>query len=60
MPYYIIPLYKSKYELNLKRDFPRIPLYEDFNKWAAWGETLFDLHIGYENIEPFNLNRSHA
>ena len=28
------PAYRKKYELNLKRDFPRIPLYDDFNKWT--------------------------
>jgi predicted helicase len=43
------PAYRKKYEQNLKRDFPRIPFYEDFEKWASWGKTLMDLHIDYEN-----------
>ena len=49
------PVYRKKYELNLKREFPRLPFYEDFRQWAAWGKTLMDLHINYETIEPFNL-----
>ena len=24
------PAYRAKYEINLKREFPRIPFYEDF------------------------------
>jgi predicted helicase len=49
------PEYRKKYELNLKRDFPRIPFYEDFKKWSDWGKTLMDLHINYESIEAFPL-----
>ncbi|MGB1250962.1 MAG: type ISP restriction/modification enzyme [Candidatus Promineifilaceae bacterium] len=51
------PAYRQKYELNLKRDFPRIPLYADFWQWAAWGERLMDLHLNYETIDPFPLDR---
>lgn len=49
------PEYVTKYELNLKREFPRVPFYNDFWKWANWGKTLMDLHIGYENVEPYEL-----
>jgi predicted helicase/very-short-patch-repair endonuclease len=49
------PAYRTKYELNLKREFPRIPLYDDFWQWAAWGKTLLDLHINYESVEPYPL-----
>jgi predicted helicase len=52
------PLYREKYALNLKREFPRIPFYKDFWQWAAWGETLMKLHIGYEAVEPFKLKRT--
>jgi predicted helicase len=47
------PKYRKKYELNLKREFPRIPYYADFRKWAKWGKTLMDLHIGYETVKPY-------
>lgn len=49
------PVYRTKYELNLKRDFPRIPFYEDFKQWAAWGKALMDIHINYETVKPYNL-----
>jgi predicted helicase len=51
------PVYREKYELNLKREFPRIPFYEDFWRWADWGERLMALHIGYETVEPWPLRR---
>jgi predicted helicase len=52
------PLYREKYAQNLKREFPRIPFYKDFWQWAAWGEALMGLHIGYEQVEPFALIRT--
>lgn len=51
------PVYRAKYALNLKREFPRIPFYPDFRQWAQWGETLLDLHIDYEEVEPYPLER---
>ncbi|MEX0608825.1 MAG: type ISP restriction/modification enzyme [Balneolaceae bacterium] len=49
------PAYRKKYELNLKREFPRIPFYEDFHQWKEWGKELMELHIDYEDAEPFKL-----
>jgi len=49
------PAYRKKYELNLKREFPRIPFYDNFRQWTAWGEQLMNLHINYETIEPHKL-----
>ncbi|MEZ4512022.1 MAG: type ISP restriction/modification enzyme [Chloroflexota bacterium] len=54
------PAYRQKYELNLKRDFPRIPFYPDFWQWAAWGKALMALHLHYETIEPYPLLRHDA
>jgi predicted helicase len=51
-------IYREKYALNLKRELPRIPLYADFWKWVGWGERLMVLHIGYEKVEPWPLERS--
>jgi predicted helicase len=51
------PVYREKYALNLKREFPRIPFYADFWKWAEWGEKLMALHIGYEKVEKWPLRR---
>jgi len=52
------PIYREKYALNLKREFPRIPFYADFWQWAAWGDALMNLHIGYETVAPFALTRA--
>ena len=56
------PLYRDKYAQNLKREFPRIPLYGDsdstFWHWAGWGAELMALHIGYEAVKPFALTRT--
>jgi predicted helicase len=51
------PAYREKYASNLRREFPRIPFYSDFWQWAAWGRRLKDLHIGYEAVAPFVLDR---
>ncbi len=51
------PAYRIKYELNLKREFPRIPFYDDFHQWVNWGKQLMDLHINYETVEPYPLKR---
>jgi predicted helicase len=55
------PVYREKYALNLKREFPRIPLYGDtlahFEQWAGWGRELMDLHIGYEAAQPWPVKR---
>jgi len=51
------PAYRSKYALNLKREFPRIPLYNNFFQWAAWGQQLMELHLHYETVAPWGLIR---
>jgi len=52
------PVYRGKYVLNLKREFPRIPFYSDFWQWSDWGKELMDLHISYESIAPAKLKRT--
>ncbi|OQX97830.1 MAG: hypothetical protein B6I24_07410, partial [Bacteroidetes bacterium 4572_128] len=49
------PAYGKKYEINLKRDFPRIPFYNDFEKWVKFGEELMNLHLNFENAKAYNL-----
>ncbi|MBL1209079.1 type ISP restriction/modification enzyme, partial [Geminocystis sp. GBBB08] len=51
------PEYRQLYELNLKREFPRIPFYNDFWQWTNWGKQLIELHLNYETIKPYELNR---
>ena len=51
------PAYRKKYAQNLKREFPRIPFFGDFKKWAEWGELLCTMHIGFEDVEPWPIER---
>ncbi len=51
------PVYRETYALNLKREFPRIPFYPDFARWSAWGQALMDMHIGYEDVAPWPVER---
>jgi predicted helicase len=52
------PVYREKYALNLKREFPRIPFYADFWQWADWGKALMEMHVGYEGVAPAKLKRT--
>ena len=51
------PQYRKTYKFNLKHNFPRIPFYRDFSRWADMGKNLMDLHIDFEQIEPYSLKR---
>jgi predicted helicase len=51
------PKYRKTFEINLRREFPRIPFYADFWKWAGWGSRLMKLHLSYESLEPWRLKR---
>ncbi|WP_096155704.1 type ISP restriction/modification enzyme [Bacillus sp. FJAT-45066] len=48
--------YRQKYNNDLKKDIPRIPLVEDFWTFCNAGKQLADLHLNYEIIEPYPLN----
>jgi len=51
------PAYRQQYELNLKREFPRLPFYPDFWQWVKWGKALMELHINYETVAKYPLKR---
>ncbi len=51
------PEYREKYAVDLLREFPRLPLYHDFDAWARMGRELLDLHLGFESAEPYGLER---
>ena len=51
------PVYRFDYKIDLLREFPRLPLYHDFDLWAKMGCELLDLHIGFESAEPYSLER---
>ena len=52
------PVYRERYAVDLVRDFPRLPFYDDFWWWATAGQELLDLHIGFESVEPYGLQRN--
>lgn len=51
------PVWRDTYAINLRREFPRIPFHDDFAQWAAWGQALMDLHISYETVDPWPIQR---
>ena len=51
------PVYRHDYRVDLLREFPRLPLYHDFDTWARMGRELLDLHVGFESAEPYPLAR---
>lgn len=52
------PAYREKYAINLRRELPHIPFYDDFWKWETWGRHLMDLHLNYESANPYPLKRT--
>ena len=51
------PAYRERYEIDLRREFPRVYFQDDFAWWAQQGQELLDLHIGFETAEPWPLER---
>ena len=48
------PVYREKYEMNLKRDLPHIPFTEDFWGFSKAGAALADLHVNYESVPKYS------
>ena len=46
--------YREKFADNLRRELPRIPFAPDFHAFAEAGRQLVDLHVGYEQLQPWN------
>ena len=51
------PAYRERYEVDLRRDFPRVYFQDDFAWWAQQGRALLDSHLGFETAEPWPLER---
>ncbi len=52
------PEFRQRYESNLKKEAPRVPMAPDrptFDAYRDAGAELMELHIGYETIEPYPL-----
>ncbi len=48
-----LPAYQTKYANDLKKDLARIPILKDKEQFAKIGQALLDLHINYEQVEPY-------
>ena len=46
---------QPKFADNLKRELPRIPFAPDFKAFADVGKQLAELHLNYEQLEPWPL-----
>ena len=51
------PAYRQQYEVDLRREFPRVYFQDDFAWWAQQGRVLLDLHLEFETAEPWPLER---
>ena len=51
------PAYLQQYEIDLRREFPRVYFQENFVWWVQQGQALLDLHLGFETAEPWPLER---
>ena len=51
------PAYRQRYDVDLRREFPRLPFHEDFATWVQLGRELLDLHVKFEEAEPYPLER---
>ena len=49
--------YRQRYEVDLRRDFPRVYFQDDFAWWAQQGRALLDLHLEFETADPWPLER---
>lgn len=49
------PIYRNRYEANLKKELPRIPFAPQFTPSAIAGKQLADLHLNYENQPEYPL-----
>jgi predicted helicase len=52
------PEFRQRYESNLKKEAPRVPMAPDratFDAYSDAGAELMELHIGYEDVAPYPL-----
>ena len=49
------PDYRERYQMNLKRDLPRLPYTPDFWEFAKAGKRLGEIHVGYGEVDAYPL-----
>ncbi|MDR2171045.1 MAG: hypothetical protein LBP59_12955 [Planctomycetaceae bacterium] len=50
--------YCERFSSELKKQLPRIPFAKDFREFSKAGKQLAELHLNYENLEPYNLTET--
>lgn len=53
------PEYRERFQNNLTKELPRIPAvktFDDFMAFAKAGRELGELHVNYENVEPYQIS----
>ena len=50
--------YRRRFEANLKKMLPRIPMAKDFWAFSKAGRDLAHWHLNYESVEPYPLHES--
>ena len=50
------PVYRERYQVNLKRDLPHLPFAKDFWEFVEAGRRLADIHVDYENQPQYKLD----
>ncbi|WP_298445980.1 type ISP restriction/modification enzyme [Ferrimicrobium sp.] len=50
-----VPAYRARFGETLKKMLPRIPFVEDFSLVRDTGRALMELHVNYEDCEPYPL-----
>ena len=51
------PAYRQRFEIDLRREFPRVYFQPDFAWWAGKGRELLDLHLNFETADLYPLER---
>ena len=54
------PDYRERYEADLKKMLPRIPMVPGFWEFSDIGRDLADLHVNYEKVEQYPITESWA
>lgn len=52
------PEYRKRFEFDLKKVLPRVPLAKDFWAFSQAGRDLASWHLNYESVEPFELGQT--
>lgn len=50
------PVYRERYQVNLKRDLPHIPFAPEFWEFVEAGKRLAEIHVHYEEQPQYKLD----